>query len=165
MWAKVQVKQSPIQLKKTNCDFQKQTSSFKNKLRIPKSNSFFLKTKSVIRYKQISLIDRCPLLSFLHKSLLASMFIKRQCEHWKPTRAFSRYFRIKKFLNNRNNWLTPVRKPSALEISDFMVVVSFYLKMCVNSLCYREIYGRWPDVHRTCKKSDPRMEQASCDLM
>ena len=42
-------------VKKTNSDFQKQTSSFKNKLRIPKSNSFFLKTKSVIRYKQISL--------------------------------------------------------------------------------------------------------------
>ena len=35
-----------------------------------------------------------------------------------------------------------MRKPSALEISYFMVVVSFYLKMYVDSLCYREIYGR-----------------------
>lgn len=48
---------------------------------------------------------------------------------------------MKKFLNNRNNWLTPMRKSSALEISYFMAVVSFYLKICVDSLCYREIYG------------------------
>ena len=106
----------------TNFDFQKQTSSFKNKLRIPKSNSFFLKTKSVfpiIKFRfSWSNIDRLPLLRFLYKRLLA--------------RAFSKYFRTKRLLNKRKNWLTIVRKPSGLEIFHPKVVVSFHLKACLN---------------------------------